>query len=168
MASAADIPHLPPLLARISDRCGQEIALAVAREFGGRRLTLPSRTMTLQHALARAFGLKSGRAIAAAIGETGVITVPRAAAAIRWAEARRLRAGGSTIPAIAAALGISERWAWTLVQGVEVAPSGRPGGAATSPASGGGDNRPCPMCGRRHRRQPKARAPAPLPLFDRV
>lgn len=178
-APAADIPHLPEILRRVEAQCGQSLALAVAREFGGRRMTLPSRAMTPQHALARRFGLRQGKAIAAAIGETGPITVPRAAAAIRWAEARRLRAAGWTIPAIARELSVTERWVHALVQGVDPAatdatdaPTRRtsgpstPSGGKLSPADGGGDNRPCPVCGRRHRRQPKAREPAPLPLFE--
>ena len=90
MQPVDDAPPLPPLLARIAERCGVEIALAVARQLGGRRVTIPARRMTPDHVLARTFGQKHGRAIAACL-EPGIVTIPRAAAAIRGYEARRLR-----------------------------------------------------------------------------
>lgn len=69
--------HLPDILDRIAQAAGEEAALLVARELGGRPFFLPLvENLTAEHRLVEVVGLKRAKAICETLGY-GEITFPR-------------------------------------------------------------------------------------------
>ena len=153
------IPHLPLVLQRIAARCGEDVMLAVAQRFGGRRLIIPARAMSPEHQLARVFGLRVAQLIASTM-EPGPQMIPRARGVINRAMAQRLRRSGLSHSQIAATLDIDLRSAQRYAAGAVPDTEACGHQAAPEPPA------ICPVCHRRHRRRAQPAPPAPLPLFD--
>lgn len=72
-----DNSSLPDLLARIAEAAGEDAALLVAKEFGGRPFYVPlPRDLKPDHRLAELVGLERARAICAELGH-GDMILPR-------------------------------------------------------------------------------------------
>jgi len=109
---------LPGLLGEMARIVGVDVAIAVARRFGGRRLYIPQK-MKRDNLLAKAVGMKAASIIARHYsGDT--FEIPSARHSLRHYDARKHRAKGKSSAAIAEALGIGERQVRALLQGFEV------------------------------------------------
>lgn len=102
--------ELPPTLALIASEVGEEVALKLARAFGGRRAYFP-RHPAPDHGIAKALGLDDAKRVGAVIGH-GWVHIPlgptsRAAQLSR--SIRHALAEGESTKAIVQRLGCSER-----------------------------------------------------------
>lgn len=116
---------LPGVLAEIAHVAGVETAIAIAREFGGRRLYLP-RTPASDHRLCKLIGEPPAKLICAHLtsGTAGdYFAVPSARAFLHWYDARRLRAQGKSHPEISRAIGVSTKQVALLLRGFDTPPS---------------------------------------------
>lgn len=131
--------ELPGLLGEIARIANVDVAVAVARTWGGTRLYLPHEPRA-DHALSRLVGVKAARLICRQLGGRRH-DIPSARPALRWHEARRLRQEEHLSHAeIALRLGITMGHARSLVEGVEFT------------ARGGARHilvLRCPICGKR-------------------
>jgi hypothetical protein len=136
---------LPGILQEIARFSTPEVAIALARKWGGRRLYVPQSLGAL-HPLAKAVGRKAALLICAHFGGEQ-IAVPAARTYLRWHDARRLKALGHTTAEISRAIGVSERQTFKLLLGFE------PCGAPASPVASS-HAEICPVCNRglRHRK----------------
>ncbi|HEV2675529.1 MAG TPA: hypothetical protein VGV37_13375 [Aliidongia sp.] len=147
---------LPEMLANIARWTSVEIAIAIAREFGGGRLYIPE-TIKREHPLARLVGLQAARVIGAQLGGER-FKVPSARVYLNWLDAKRMFAEGKTRQQIAKTLHLNYDRVRQLTAGFEMLDRD----AVLSmiplrqPAS-------CPGCGRR-RCSPKAHQPAKAPV----
>lgn len=152
--AAARRVELPGVLGEIARLTTVEVAVAVAKSWGGTRLYLPHEPKA-DHQLAKVVGLKPARVICRKLGGRRH-DIPSARPALRWAEARRLREEEHLSHAeIAIRLGITLGHARTLVEGVEF---------AATVASRHIRVLHCPICGKR-RTPPHALAPDPRQLI---
>jgi hypothetical protein len=148
--------ELPGVLGDIARLTAVEVAVAVAKTWGGTRLYLPHEPRP-DHALAKLVGVRVARLICRQLGGRRH-DIPSAKPALRWAEARRLRKEENLSHAeIALRLGITMGHARSLVDGVAFAAHGQHRQVVVSPR--------CPICGkRRHQPQPTAADPRQLSL----
>jgi hypothetical protein len=105
-------PPLPATLAEIARLVGRDRAVELARRFGGEKLEFPHRPRA-DHRVARTIGLAAARILGDVyMGDR--VAIPHATSVLQWHEARRLRARGMTVVAIARRLYLStravERW----------------------------------------------------------
>jgi hypothetical protein len=151
MAAMPDDIHvtefaLPGILQEIARFSTPEVAIAMAREWGGRRVYVP-RTLSAGHRLARIIGRKAALLLCAHYGGEQ-IDIPGARTYLRWYDARRLKAAGKSHPEISKAIGIGLRQVQILLKGFEPGdPLTVEAQNATPPA--------CAVCGH------KLRAPTP-------
>jgi hypothetical protein len=131
--------ELPGVLGEIARLTTVEVAVAVAKSWGGTRLYLPHEPRS-DHQLARVIGVKPARIICRKLGGRRH-DIPSARPALRWAEARRLREEEKLSHAeIALRLGITMGHARQLCEGIEFAASGGPRHIRVLH---------CPICGKR-------------------
>jgi hypothetical protein len=138
---------LPGVLAEMARIAGTDIAIAIAREYGGRRLYLP-RAPKRDHPLCKLIGTRPARLIcekltSAAKGD--YFQIPSARTYLHWYDARRLRTEGKSHTQISRAIGISTKQVALLLKGFEAPPAT----AAAAPE----EPKMCPVCHRRHRLQ---------------
>jgi len=112
--------ELPGILGELAALVGVRPALALAREYGGRRLFVPPEPKP-GHRLCIIMGERAARVLGSLRGSER-IDVPTAVTLLRWYAAARLRASGYSHGAIAEKLGMSERRVREITKGVE--PSG--------------------------------------------
>jgi hypothetical protein len=148
MKTAAPGPYaLTGMLTEIAELVGLDLAVAVAREYGGQRLYV-RHELTAANKLARLVGIKAARIIAAHLGGKRY-EVPSSKAFLHWWDARALRRQGKSYGEIARAIKVSHKHARTLCADLdefaEAAASMRAADELhESP-------RACPVCGHRHR-----------------
>lgn len=143
MAGASDpaLPRgLPALLIEIAELTTVDIAIALARGFGGTRIRFP-RNPRPDHPVARLVGLQAARIIGQRMSGAQ-LAIPSARPLLRWHDARVLRRRGLSHRAIARTLGISEDHVRRILGGIPAGESGPPA-AAPLPV--------CPVCGRKQR-----------------
>ena len=138
---------LPGLLAQVARLTNVEVAVAIARAHGGRRLYLP-REPKRTHPLAKLVGLGAARIICAQWGGDRH-DIPSAKPFLHWYDARRMRRQGMTYAAISKQLGIGVQHVAHLVADLEDAP-GAPAEVADAPSI-------CPVCLRPNRAAPSAK-----------
>src|SRR5690606_29772942 len=100
----------PPILRRVADELGDDVALKLMREFGGTRIKLP-RNPGPGTRLATLLGAEMARRVVGLLGH-GELPVPTCAAVTQamWRrDVRAARRDGATISAIARRYGVSER-----------------------------------------------------------
>lgn len=110
--------QLPGLLADIARITTPEIAIAVARQHGGRRLYIP-RTPPIDHPLCDLVGRQAALLIAEHLGGDRY-EVPAARTILRWADAHRFRAQGMSHAQISQALGITRDHVAQLLAGAPI------------------------------------------------
>ena len=108
---------LPGILQEIARFSTPEVAIAMAREWGGRRLYVP-RTLSAGHRLGSIIGRKAALLLCAHYGGEQ-IDIPGARTYLRWYDARRLKAAGKSQPEISKAIGIGIRQVQILLKGFE-------------------------------------------------
>jgi len=128
---------LPGILQEIARLSTPEIAIVVAREWGGRRLYVP-RTLGTSHPLAQKVGRRAALLICAHLGGEQ-IEIPAARTYLRWYDARRLKAEGRSYAEISRAIGVSTRQVAILLRGFE-------SGDALVPADTPHQAEICPLC----------------------
>lgn len=158
---------LPPVLAEVARLTSIEVAVAVARTFGGQRMYIPH-DVKPHHHLARVIGRKNAAVIARRWGGEHV-RWPSARPYLHWRDAQMLRAAGKSVRQIAQKLGIDQRHAERLVSGtpkpVAAPHEGQDTAMAVPPFDQGSGV--CPVCGRRPRRKrPHLPPEGQLSLFD--
>jgi hypothetical protein len=132
---------LPGLLAEIARLTSVQVAIAIARWRGGRRLYIPLESgLKHDHELVKVVGRRAALRIIRHFGR-GEIAVPNAKAYLNWLDARALRRQGLSVSQICAKLGLAERRVQFLVAGVEPSPS--------TPDAKPVDR--CMVCGKKHR-----------------
>jgi len=140
---------LPGILQEIARFSTPEVAIAMARECGGRRLYVP-RTLSHNHPLAAIIGRKAALLLIAHYGGEQIV-IPAARTYLRWFDARRLRIAGKSRAEISRAIGVTMRQVEILLEGFEA-----PG--ATAPAAESAEVPICPICG--HKPKPPTPKPA--------
>jgi transposase len=106
---------LPTLLSEIARATNQEVALIVARTFGGRQLYIP-RTARADHALALAVGFDAAATIGARWGAQAH-HVPSAKPYLNWLDVHRLRDEGKSTAEISAIVKLGQRHVERLLEG---------------------------------------------------
>ncbi len=146
MTRPADTPKpeaLPEALREVAEVTSVDVAIVIARAWGGQRKWLP-RCPKPDHPLSRLVGAAAARRIGEALGND-TIEWPSAKAYLNWHDARRLRREGLSHAQIARKLALSVDWVAKLTAGVDRGPGGAP--AAIPEAQ----PMRCPTCGRVHR-----------------
>lgn len=134
---------LPGLLADIARATSIDIAVAIARTHGGRRLSLPTEArLKRDHGLCKLIGVHAARIICRRWGGARY-EMPSAKTFLHWYDARRLRAQRASYSEISRALGIGYGRVQELLRGFPLPEGPAP---AQSEAS-----RRCGACGRKHR-----------------
>lgn len=146
---------LPQTLQEIAEIATPEIAVAIARQWGGKKLYFP-RTLASTHPLAKLIGRKAALVLCHHFA-TLEIEIPAARTYLRWHEARRLKAEGKSHAEIAEALKIGTRWVGKLLQGFDE------GGEAAAAFAEPAHSQVCPLCSHK-RRAPAPRTPDPRQL----
>jgi hypothetical protein len=153
---------LPAMLRDIAERTNVEIAIAIARGFGGLRLNIPLvDRLERDHPLARLVGHKAAKVIASHWGGDRY-KIPSARSYLRWHDARQYLAEGRSRQWIAKKMGINYDQVLHLTAGLERPEDADGTGKSAVPS--------CPTCGRR-RCGPKVHAPVvddarQMDLFD--
>ncbi len=158
MSGAEEITtgRLPEVLREVADLAGIEVAVALARTFGGRRRYFP-KVPAPDHPVAKALGLRAARLICGRMGGQE-ITIPRSTIFLNWYDARRLRRDGLSAGEIAKRLRLSERTVFRLTEGVE---RGDPSLREDD------DKKACPVCGKPLRpRRPSEGDPRQLTFVE--
>jgi Mor family transcriptional regulator len=106
---------LPGILQQIARLCTPDIAVAIARKWGGRRLYVPE-TIRVSHDLSDAIGRRAALLICSNYGGEQIL-IPSCRAYLRWYDARRMRASGKSIAEISRAIGVSTRRVFKLLEG---------------------------------------------------
>jgi hypothetical protein len=142
---------LPGVLGEIARATTIDVAVAIARQHGGRRLYVP-REAKRDHPLCRLVGAKAAMVICHRWGGERY-DIPSAKPFLHWYDARRLRAEGHTYAMISREIGVGMQHVRQLLDGFE-AP------AATMRAT---DATPhfCAVCGHRHRAKAAHGTPDP-------
>ncbi len=139
---------LPGMLGAIAAATSVDVAVALARRHGGRRLYLP-REPKRGHPLCRLVGTQAARIICARWGGKRY-ELPAARSYLHWYDARRLRRQGKSYSEIAASLAISHQQARRLLDDFsEECGDAAGAGLQAAPSA-------CPICGHRHRAKPAA------------
>lgn len=150
--------QLPGFLGEIARLAGVEVAVAIARGHGGRRLYLPEKVKPA-HPLVRLVGSKAARLICHHFGGESR-DIPAARTYLRWYDVRRLRDQAFTVAEISRRLGIGRRQVSELLKGYEPAAGVEPEAAPAREV--------CPACGRRcgtrHAAPPRDTRQLTLPL----
>ncbi|HEV2650773.1 MAG TPA: hypothetical protein VGU69_05925 [Rhizomicrobium sp.] len=131
------------MLANIARWTSVEVAIAIAREFGGGRLYIPE-TIKREHPLARLVGLQAARVIGAQLGGER-FKVPSARVYLNWLDAKRMFAEGKTRQQIAKTLHLNYDRVRQLTAGFELLDR-----EAVLTATPPRQASSCPGCGRRH------------------
>lgn len=109
---------LPGILAEIARLTTPDIAIAVARKHGGRRLYIPARVPD-QHPLSDLVGRSAAVLIAQHFGGERH-DVPAARTILRWYDAHRLRADGKTHAQISELLSLTQMYVSRLLAGAPI------------------------------------------------
>lgn len=132
---------LPGILADIARLTTVDVAIAIARWRGGRRLYIPMESgLKHDHDIVKAIGRRAALRIVRHFGR-GEISVPNAKAYLNWLDARALRRQGLSVSQICAKLGLAHRRVHSLVAGVETTTA-----QIESKTAGH-----CLVCGHKHR-----------------
>jgi hypothetical protein len=132
---------LPGVLQEIARLTSIEVAIAIARWRGGRRLYIPLEAgLKHDHDLVKAIGRSPALRIVRHFGK-GEIAVPNAKPYLNWLDARRLRREGLSVAQISVKLNLGQRRVQALVAGVEPL-------AGSADVKGAGR---CVVCGHKHR-----------------
>jgi hypothetical protein len=105
---------LPALLREVADRFGEDTALTLARDLGGRFFTLPSKPRA-EHPIAASAGEAVLAFLIERYGALERVTIPKGPDLERLRRLmtlRRMVAQGATANAIAAATGMHVRWVY--------------------------------------------------------
>lgn len=106
---------LPGILAEIAAITTSDVAIALARAYGGRRLYIPEQVPE-RHSLINLVGRPAALVIASSLGGERH-DIPAARTILRWADAHRLRAAGNTHAEISAKLNITQAHVSKLLAG---------------------------------------------------
>lgn len=121
-----DLPPamIPPRLHEIAEFCGQKTAWLLLQHFPGVHLHVPKRPSP-EHKLAEILGMLAFSKLCEQYGNE-LLTIPRAAAAIRAARNQRILAdfaAGKSQAAIAIQYGLTERQVNTICNSVMLSPN---------------------------------------------
>jgi len=107
---------LPVSLAAIANEAGEDVAVALARIFGGERIYVPkdAATLTRKHPLVAGIGIGMAQRLVAVRGGER-LQIATARSYFRKREAARLLARGRSIGEIARHLGVCRRYAARLM-----------------------------------------------------
>lgn len=115
--------QLPGILGRIEHLTSTDVAVAVARQYGGLRMYVPRR-LADDHPLIKLIGRPHAVTLCEHLGGTR-IEVPAGRAAVRYHEARRRRRLGESCASIARALQLTHGHVRSLV--ADIVPEGSEG-----------------------------------------